>query len=140
MGKTMGFFRNLFQRKKKTEKTDEIKQEDKLVLKDGIYSTPEERAGFVQHCCDLINEAGRQRFEAKKENFVQRITCDAGGKGINTSRALAVNDIRNTAYVVLGEENAQAFEATIGRDGIDYLPLYTPGRMLTVGLKLRLKK
>ena len=63
----MGFFRNLFQRKKKTEQTAETKQEDKLVLKDGIYSTPEERAGFVKNCCDLIKEAGRQRFEAKKE-------------------------------------------------------------------------
>lgn len=63
----MGFFRNLFQRKKKKEQTAEIKQEDKLVLKDGIYSTTEERTGFVQSCCDLINEAGRQRFEAKKE-------------------------------------------------------------------------
>lgn len=63
----MGFFRNLFQRKKKTTQEEEAKQEDKLVLRDGIYSTPEERAGFVQSCCDLINEAKRQRFEAKKE-------------------------------------------------------------------------
>ena len=63
----MGFFRNLFQRKKKKEQTAEIKQEDKLVLKDGIYSTTEERTGFVQSCCDLINEAGRKRFEATKE-------------------------------------------------------------------------
>lgn len=63
----MGFFRNLFQRKKKTEQSAETGQEDKLVLKEGIYSTPEERAGFLKNCCDLINEAKRQRFEAKKE-------------------------------------------------------------------------
>jgi len=63
----MGFFRNLFQRKKKTEVVEEERREDRLVLKDGIYSTPEERAGFVKNCCDLINEAKRQRFEAKKE-------------------------------------------------------------------------
>ncbi len=63
----MGFFRNLFQRKKKNEQQEEVRQEDKLVLKDGIYTTPEEREGFLRNCCDLINEAKRQRFEAKKE-------------------------------------------------------------------------
>lgn len=63
----MGFFRNLFQRKKNKEQTEETRREDALVLKDGIYKTSEERAGFVKNCCDLINEAKRQRFEAKKE-------------------------------------------------------------------------
>ncbi len=63
----MGFFRNLFQRKKKIEAGELNQPEDKLVLRDGIYSTPEERAGFVKNCCDMINEAKRQRFEAKKE-------------------------------------------------------------------------
>lgn len=63
----MGFFRNLFQRKKKTDAGTESRQEDRIVLRDGIYSTPEERAGFVKNCCDMINEAKRQQFEAKKE-------------------------------------------------------------------------
>ena len=63
----MGFFRNLFQRKKNKETEAQNRPEDKLVLRDGIYSTPEERAGFVKNCCDMINEAKRQQFEAKKE-------------------------------------------------------------------------
>jgi len=63
----MGFFRNLFQRKKNTETSAQNRPEEKLVLRDGIYSTPEERAGFVKNCCDMINEAKRQQFEAKKE-------------------------------------------------------------------------
>ena len=63
----MGFFRNLFQRKKNKETDAQNRPEDKLVLRDGIYSTPEERAGFVKNCCDMINEAKRQQFEAKKE-------------------------------------------------------------------------
>lgn len=63
----MGFFRNLFQRKKNRETEGQNRPEDKLVLRDGIYSTPEERAGFVKNCCDMINEAKRQQFEAKKE-------------------------------------------------------------------------
>lgn len=66
MGKAMGFFRNLFGKKKKAVQESD-RPADKLVLKDGIYSTSEERAGFVKNCCDLINEAKRQRFEAKKE-------------------------------------------------------------------------
>lgn len=63
----MGFFRNLFQKKKKQDHTTEQSQENRLVLKEGIYSTPEERANFVKNCCDLINEAKRQHLEAKKE-------------------------------------------------------------------------
>lgn len=63
----MGFFRNLFQRKKNKETENQNRPEDKIILRDGIYSTPEERAGFVKNCCDMINEAKRQQFEAKKE-------------------------------------------------------------------------
>jgi len=63
----MGFFRNIFQRKKNKETDVQNRPEDKLVLRDGIYSTPEERAGFVKNCCDMINEAKRQQYEAKKE-------------------------------------------------------------------------
>ncbi len=63
----MGFFRNIFQGKKKKEKEKESHQENRLVLKDGIYSTPEDREGFLRNCCDLINEAKQQRLEAKKE-------------------------------------------------------------------------
>lgn len=63
----MGFFRNLFKRKNKSVQEAEVKQEDRLVLKDGIYKTFEEREGFLRSCCDIINEAKRQRFEAKKE-------------------------------------------------------------------------
>ena len=70
-----------------------------------------------------------ERFEEQKENFVQKSTCDAGGKGINTSRALTVNGIENRAYVVLGEENGASFEAALRKDGIRYFPLYTPGRI-----------
>lgn len=63
----MGFFRNLFQRKKKTVQETVSSQEDRLVLRDGIYATPQEREGFVKSCCDLINEAKRQQLEAKQE-------------------------------------------------------------------------
>ena len=63
----MGFFRNLFKRKKKRGQETEVKQEDRLVLKDGIYGTVEEREGFLKNCCDIMKEAKRQHLEAKKE-------------------------------------------------------------------------
>ena len=70
-----------------------------------------------------------EQFEAKHENYVQEIQCDAGGKGINISRALTVNGVENTAYVILGEENGATFEAQLRRDGLTFVPLYTDGRI-----------
>ncbi|MBP3567994.1 MAG: hypothetical protein J6K04_02400 [Lachnospiraceae bacterium] len=63
----MGFFQKLFKKNKKNTQETEEQKEDRLVLKDGIYNTPEERANFLAHCCEIINEARRQRFETKKE-------------------------------------------------------------------------
>ena len=89
----------------------------------------------MKHICTItLNPAfdlhyTMERFEIRKENYVQGILCDAGGKGINTSRALTVNGVENTAYVILGEENGAAFESALRKDGICYVPLYTPGRI-----------
>ncbi len=63
----MGFFRKLFQRKKKNETEAESSQENRLVLREGIYETAQERERFVKSCCDLINEAKHQKLEAKQE-------------------------------------------------------------------------
>jgi len=72
---------------------------------------------------------GMEKFEARRENYVQSIKRDAGGKGINTSRALTVNGVKNTAYVVLGEENGADFAAQLTRDGMCFVPVYTAGRI-----------
>ncbi len=69
------------------------------------------------------------KFEAKKENYVTAAACDAGGKGVNISRALAVNGIESVAYVIFGKENAAQFEAELKKDNINYAPLYTEGRI-----------
>lgn len=68
-------------------------------------------------------------FEAQKENYVDSILCDAGGKGINISRALKVNGTDSTAFVILGDENGAAFEAQLKRDGLRYAPIHTAGRI-----------
>lgn len=72
---------------------------------------------------------GMEHFEAKKENYVQSVQCDAGGKGINISRALKVCGTENTAYVILGEENGAAFAAQLERDGLQFVSLKTQGRI-----------
>lgn len=72
---------------------------------------------------------GMEKFEARRENYVQSVTRDAGGKGINTSRALTVNGVENTAYVVLGEENGADFAGQLTRDGMRFVPVYTAGRI-----------
>jgi len=68
-------------------------------------------------------------FEARKENYVKSAVIQAGGKGVNISRALAANGISNAAYVVLAEENGAAFERELQRDGLAYVPFYTNGRI-----------
>ena len=70
-----------------------------------------------------------QHFEAQKENYVDSILCDAGGKGINISRALKVNGTDSRAFVILGEENGASFGAQLRRDGLNYTPVRTAGRI-----------
>lgn len=63
------------------------------------------------------------------ENFVKTGSVDAGGKGINLSRALLANKIPNEAVVVLGKENAAPFQAALEADGLQILPILTQGRI-----------
>ena len=72
---------------------------------------------------------GLDSFQVEKENYVKSVVCDAGGKGINISRALKFNGVDNLAYVILGKENGAQFEQNMGDDGINYIPLYTEGRI-----------
>ena len=64
-----------------------------------------------------------------RENHAQVLCRDAGGKGINISRALTYNGVSNTAVVVLGRENAAEFKASLNADGIRYLAIETDGRI-----------
>ena len=43
------------------------------------------------------------------ENLVYMDLCQAGGKGVNISRALVNNGTANLALLVLGRENADSF-------------------------------
>lgn len=64
-----------------------------------------------------------------KENLAESVSVFTGGKGINVSRALTVNGIGSTAFILLGKENPQAYTNGIMSDGIDARIFYTSGRI-----------
>ncbi len=68
-------------------------------------------------------------FEPFLENLAEITDKEAGGKGINISRALAENGIENTAYVVVGKENGEDFLKQLDADKINYKALFTDGRI-----------
>ncbi len=61
------------------------------------------------------------------EQYARTVLREAGGKGINTARALTVNDIENIAFAVLGADNGVAFEALLKQDGMICRTVTVPG-------------
>ena len=68
-------------------------------------------------------------FAFEKENLATEVLIEAGGKGVNTSRALTVCGVNNLAYLVLGDENGDAFLAEMKRYGIPYRSFTVKGRI-----------
>ena len=68
-------------------------------------------------------------FVLHKESRARVSSRDAGGKGINVSRALSENGVDNEAIVLLGRENADEFCKLLDGYGIRYTPFYTEGRI-----------
>ena len=64
-----------------------------------------------------------------RENLVRVLSRDAGGKGINVSRALNAFGVENTAVAVLGEDNCGEFLKALGKDGTNVIPVVIPGRI-----------
>ena len=69
------------------------------------------------------------RLTLGREHLCTITDREAGGKGVNISRALTKNGVDNLALVVLGEENADDFCRRLEADGMRYLPLTLPGRI-----------
>ena len=63
------------------------------------------------------------------ENLVYMDLCQAGGKGVNISRALVNNGTANLALLVLGQENADSFMRNLDVDGVTYEAITVPGRI-----------
>lgn len=70
-----------------------------------------------------------ENFKPFLENLCEINSYDAGGKGINISRALTVNGIKNTAYTILGEENADSFLKALKSEDINCKYITAKGRI-----------
>lgn len=70
-----------------------------------------------------------ESFQPYHENLVQITANNAGGKGVNISRALTVNGVENTALVVLGKDNCECFRLALEHDGISYRQITVAGRI-----------
>jgi len=64
-----------------------------------------------------------------RENLAEITSTDAGGKGINISRALTLNGTDNLAFTILGDENGESFERVLSAEGINYRALTVKGRI-----------
>ncbi len=77
-------------------------------------SRAQSKGGFVKVVTLTLNPAfdvhcAIDNLIPLKENFATITSKQAGGKGLNLSRALANNGVRNTALIVVGKANADAF-------------------------------
>ena len=68
-------------------------------------------------------------FKPYHENLAKITANEAGGKGVNISRALTVNGVENTALVVLGDENGDSFRRCLAVDGIKTVEITVAGRI-----------
>lgn len=70
-----------------------------------------------------------ENFMPYHENLARITATEAGGKGVNISRALTVNGIKNTALAVLGSDNAESFRRSLLSDGIELCEISVSGRI-----------
>ncbi len=68
-------------------------------------------------------------FAPFHENLAKITANEAGGKGVNISRALTYNGVKNLALVVLGEENGESFKRALDNDKMSYREIYVKGRI-----------
>ena len=75
---------------------------------------------FDRHCaCDT--------FLPHCENLAQTLSLDAGGKGVNCSRALTANGTDNLALLILGADNADTFCRALREENIPYRAVLRAG-------------
>ena len=68
-------------------------------------------------------------FKPFCENLADVTALDAGGKGVNISRALTSLGVENKALVVLGKDNGDAFRRALKEDKIEGIFIETDGRI-----------
>lgn len=70
-----------------------------------------------------------ENFKPYHESIVDITSKEAGGKGVNVSRALASNGIENLAVAIVGRDNGEEFVKALEKDGLTVAPVYTDGRI-----------
>lgn len=73
--------------------------------------------------------ATAETFAAERESLATVTSREAGGKGVNISRALCINGVSNTALVVIGMENADGFKQQLQQLSMNTCYLERPGRI-----------
>ncbi len=68
-----------------------------------------------------------ENLKLNKENFAIIRSREAGGKGLNISRALTCAGIKNSAVVLLGKENAEDYLNLV--TSVNIMPIYRDGRI-----------
>ena len=66
-------------------------------------------------------------FALHRESVADITARDAGGKGVNISRALTAFGVENEAFVLLGRENGDAFVSMLDGYGLLHTDFYTDG-------------
>ena len=77
---------------------------------------------FDVHC-------SAEHFEACHENLATITEREAGGKGVNISRALTMNGVDNLALLAVGDANGADFCRELDKDGMTYEAIELKGRI-----------
>ena len=70
-----------------------------------------------------------EAFLPYHENVFEITARDAGGKGINVSRALTQNGVENVAVCIVGRENGEEFLKMLEKEGICTAAVFVEGRI-----------
>lgn len=70
-----------------------------------------------------------EQFAPFHENLAHITSREAGGKGVNLSRALQNGGTDNVAVIVLGKDNCVEFKEDLKRSGLQTILLEKPGRI-----------
>ena len=68
-------------------------------------------------------------FSVGRENLASLTSREAGGKGINISRALYSMGIKSAPVVLLGSENSDEYEAALAKSGLEPKIIRVQGRI-----------
>ena len=70
-----------------------------------------------------------EHFEPFRENLARVVSRDAGGKGVNISRALCAVECDNVAVIVMGKDNCADFKADVDAAGMKTIIFEKEGRI-----------